>query len=150
MNIINRITTILQEMVEDPDCALASYQYNDKPTANIQLDRNMADPTALLIQLTDWNLDWSKGRVREVANINLSFLKKEPKLDAQGTEQEGIIDEMKELAIDFIKKVNQQRFSIRIKDDEIKVRSVFMRSDSNRSGVNLQMEIEEVQGECLL
>lgn len=150
MKIINRITTILQQMVEDHNCALASYQYNDKPTANIQLDRNMADPTALLIQLTDWNLDWSKGMVREVANINLSFLKKEPKLDAQGAEQETVIDEMKALAIDFIRRLNEHRFSVRINDDTIKVRSVFMRSDSNRSGVNLQMEIEEVRGECLL
>lgn len=149
MRIVNILTNILTAMVEDNDCTLASWQYNDKPTANIQLDRNMSDPTALLIQLTDWKLDWASGRIREKASINISFLQKEGKLDANGITQEAIITNMKNLAVDFIKRVNERKFSIRIVDDEITVKSIFLRSDSNRTGVNLQMEIEEVQGVCL-
>lgn len=148
MNIINRLTFILDAMVEDTNCALASYQYNDKPTANVVLDRNMADPTAILFQLTDWELDWAKGTIKERASINISFLKKEPKLDAKGDEQEAIIDEMKDIAIDFLQRLNGQRFSVGIVDDKVKVKSIFMRSDSNRTGVNLEFELEEVQGSC--
>jgi len=140
---------ILKGMAEDEYCDLASYQYNDKPTANIVLDKKMDDPTALLIQITDWKIDWSKGRILEKAAINLSFLKKEPKLDAKGIEQEAIVSDMKDLAIEFLRRLKQRRFQVRIVDDEITVKSVFLRSDSNRTGVNLQFELEEVQGNCL-
>lgn len=145
MIITDKLIGILDGMVSEG--VLSSFQYEDKPTANVRLDRNMGDPTAILFQLTDWRLDWSMGTIKEKASINISFLKKEDKLDAKGIEQETIIDSMKEIALDFIRRVKDVK-SLRMTDEYVEVKSVFLRSDSNRSGVNLQFDIEELQGEC--
>lgn len=148
MKIVETIIGILDEMKNDAGCALNSYQYNDKMTANLTLDRKMEDITGLLIQITDFQLDLSKMTVREKCNLNVSFLKKETKLDAQGMEQDRIIDETKDVAIDFLRRVFALK-GYRVTDDTIRVKSVFLRGDSARSGVNISFEIVELQGECL-
>lgn len=149
MNIIRHLTTILEDMKNDTDCLLNSYQYNDKPTANINLDRKMEDITALLIQITDFQLEMNSMTVRETADINISFLQRETKLDAQGSEQDIMIDNTKDVAIDFLKRVFALK-GFRIVDDTINVKSVFLRSDSARTGVNISFKITELQGECIL
>ncbi len=149
MVIVTKITDILAAMVEDTGCDLASYQYNDASTANVRLDSKMPSPTALFYQITDWRLDFSTGLLKERTSINVSFLKKETKLDDGGSDQDAIIDDMKEIAIDFLSRVLADK-TLRLLDYDIRMKSVFLRSDSNRTGVNLTLEIEEVQGECII
>lgn len=148
MHIVNIINSILQAMVEDQDCELQSWQYNDLSTANVRLDNKKPSPTAVFLQISDWTMGVNAINVRESADINISFLEKEGKMDAGGIEQDGIIDRMKWLAIDFVKRLRNVK-SLEIEDDEIKIKSVFLRSDSNRSGVNIQLSLKERQGECL-
>lgn len=146
--IVTRINQILEDMVNDEYCDLASYQYEDKPTANVKLDNKNPSPTALFIQITDWKLSFDRMTVKEKAYVNISFLSKESKLDAGGIEQDVIIAEMKDLAVDFLQRLLEDK-SLRLLDDTIDMKSVFLRSDSNRTGVNISLEVEEKQGECI-
>lgn len=146
--ITTRINNILEDMVNDEYCDLASYQYEDKPTANVKLDNKKPSPTALFIQITDWKLSFDRMTVKEKAYVNISFLSKESKLDAGGIEQDVIIAEMKDLAVDFLQRLLEDK-SLKILDDTIDMKSVFLRSDSNRTGVNISLEVEEKQGECI-
>lgn len=148
MVIVRHLTTILQNMVDDNDSLLKSFQYNDKPTANVKLDSKMEDITAILFQITDFELQMNRLTVREKADINITFLQKESKLDAEGYEQDIIIDNTKDVAIDFIERLMDDK-TLRILDDTIDVKSVYLRSDSNRTGVNVNLKIEQKQGECL-
>ena len=148
MYIVRHLTAILQQMVEDTDSLLNSYQYNDKPTANVKLDSKMNDITAVLFQITDFQLQTNRLTVKEKADINISFLQKETKLDAQGTEQDTIIDTTKDVALDFLKRVIADK-RLKLQDDTIDIKSVYLRSDSNRTGVNMTLKISEVQGQCL-
>lgn len=148
MRIVGHLITILEAMKSDTDCLLNSYQYNDKPSANLVLDKKMEDITAVLFQITDFTITTNMLTVKEEAEINITFLQKETKLDAQGTEQETYIDNTKDVAIDFIKRVMDDS-ALKILDDTIQCRSVYLRSDSNRTGVNVQLRITEKQGSCL-
>lgn len=148
MKIVETIIGILDEMKNDAGCALNSYQYNDKPTANLVLDRKMEDITAVLFQITDFRLETNRMSVKEIADINITFLQKETKLDAQGYEQDIMIDNTKDVALDFIKRVMALK-NIKIMEDTIDVKSVYLRSDSARTGVNISLKLGEVQGTCL-
>lgn len=148
MIIVTKIIGVLEAMVTDTNCKLKSYQYNDRPTANVRLDSKKPSPTAVLMQLTDWDMDIKSGVLTEEADINVTFLSKEGKMDADGDEQEPIIDAMRDLAVEFISRVREIS-SIRIEDDTVKVKSVFLASDSNRTGVNITLTIKQKQGGCL-
>jgi len=52
------------------------------------------------------------------------------------------------LAVDFISRVRADR-SLRITNDIVNFKSVFYQSDSNRTGVTVELDIEEAQGRCL-
>lgn len=148
MIIVTKIIGVLEAMVTDTNCKLKSYQYNDRPTANVRLDTKSPSPTAVFMQLTDWDMDIKSGVLTELANINVTFLSKDGKMDADGNEQEPIIDAMRDLAVEFISRVREIQ-SIRIEDDTVKVKSVFLASDSNRTGVNITLTIKQKQGGCI-
>lgn len=149
MTITTKIKTILSAMVDDVNCALKSYQYNDKPTANVTLDKGMESPTALFMQLTDWTVDLSGGTAKETTEINVSFLISEKQLDATADKQETAIDTAWGIAKDFIGRVLATN-GIVPTGDTIDVKSVFLRSDSARTGVNVSMTLTTKQGYCII
>lgn len=148
MKLVRKINEILESMVEDTDCTLASYQYNNLSKANVNLDNRKPSPTALFIQITDFVVDMSLINKREKANVLISFLTKENKTDSQAVDQDVLIDDMTVLAIDFIKRIKEDK-TIRILNDEIKFKSVFYKSDSNRTGVSIELELLDLVGECI-
>lgn len=148
MIIVRKLTNILQQMVDDTDCLLQSWQYNNMSKAAQRLDNKLPNPTALLVQISDWTINLKMATKREASEISVFFLDKEPKLDNEALYQDITVDNCSDMAIDFIKRVKNDT-SLRIMEDTIKVKSVFYQSDSNRSGVCIQFRIEETQGECL-
>ena len=147
LRIVNVIRNILDGMVEDEYCDLQSWQYNDMATSNVKLDSKKPSPTAVCYQITDFEYDLNTGIRRERANVLVAFLQKESKLDAEGLEQDQIIKEMSDIAFEFMSKVMSEG-SLRILNDKIKLKSTFLRSDSNRTGVVLELELEEKSGTC--
>lgn len=148
MRIVRQLNNILQNMIDDPDCALASYQYNNLSKANVKLDYKKPSPTALFIQITDFVLDISLINKREKVNVLVSFLTKENKLDGQAVDQDVLIDDMSNLAVEFLKRVKADK-TIRILNDEINFKSVFLTSDSNRTGVSIELDLLDLAGECI-
>lgn len=148
MILVQKINNILEGMVNDTNCDLASYQYNNLGKANVVLDNKKPNPTALFVQVTDFVIDMSMINKREKMFILVSFLQKENKLDSEATAQDSIITDMSELAIEFVKRVRADR-TIRILNDELKLKSVFYKSDSNRTGVTIELELMDLVGECL-
>lgn len=148
MTIVEKLTEILQGMVDDTNCPLQSWQYNRLSKANVRLDTKMPSPTALFVQIVDWKIDMNRLTKRELAHISVSFLDKQPKLDDEGMNEDVIVSKMADLAVDFITRVREDR-SIRIENDVVNVKSVFYQSDSNRTGVTVELDITEVQGTCL-
>lgn len=147
LKIVDVLRGILIEMTDDEECELASWQYNDMATSNVKLDNKKPSPTAVFYQVTDFEYDLRTGIRREKANILVAFLQKENKLDADGLEQDQIIKEMSDIAFEFMSKVMSEG-SLRILNDKIKLKSTFLRSDSNRTGVVLELELEEKSGTC--
>lgn len=148
MIIVRKLTSILQEMTEDTDCLLASWQYNNMAKGNVRLDNKLPNPTALLVQIADWDLNLNMNTKKEAAEVSVFFLDKETKLDNEALYQDITIDNCSDIAIDFIKRVMADK-SLKIMEDTIKVKSVFYQSDSNRTGVCIQFRIEQRQGECI-
>lgn len=149
MRIVDKLTSILSAMVDDSGSELASYQYNSKPLANVSLDRNKPSPTALLLVITDWDLEHNGVTVKESAEVNVSFLISQRPADRNMTAvDDNIIDRAVGIAVDFISRLMADK-SLRIEDESVKVKSVYDRSDSTRSGVNLTLRITEKQGVCL-
>lgn len=149
MIIVRKLTSILQEMTEDTNCLLESWQYNNMSKANVRLDNKLPNPTALFIQISDWTLDLNFNTKREAAEVCIFFLEKETKLDNEALYQDITVDNCSDIAIDFIKRIKADN-SLKITDDTIKVKSVFYQSDSNRSGVCVQFRLEQRKGECIL
>lgn len=150
MRITDKILGILQAMVDDAECGLQSYQYNSKPLANVSLDRNKKSPTAFLLVITDWELDISKrNSIREQAEVNISFLTNQRPPDrGMAPVDADIITPMASLAADFLARLMADR-SLALDDDTVRMKSVYDRSDSTRSGVNITLHLEERQGVCM-
>lgn len=146
--IVETIRNILTGMVDDESCELQSWQYNDMATSNVKLDNKKPSPTAVCYQVTDFEYDLRTGIRREKANVLVAFLQKENKLDAEGLEQDQIIKQMSDIAFEFLSKIMAEG-SLRILNDKIKLKSTFLRSDSNRTGVVIELELEEKSGTCL-
>ena len=149
LRIVDKLVHILEDMVADTASDLASFQYNSIAKGNVRLDAKMANPTALLVQITDWSLDLTNMTKREAVEVSLFFLDKETKIDNEALAQEVIIKRMADIiACDFLSRLMTDK-SLRIVDEKVKIKSVFYQSDSNRDGVCLQMRIEERGGSCL-
>ncbi len=147
LKIVDVLRGILIEMTDDEECELASWQYNDMATSNVKLDNKKPSPTAVFYQITDFVYDLTTGIKREKANVFVAFLQKEVKLDAEGLEQDKIIKKMSEIAFEFLKNVMDEG-SLRVLNDKITLKSTFLRSDSNRTGVVMELELEEKSGTC--
>ena len=81
------------------------------------------------------------------ADIAASVADKIGKTEAMTAVDANIIDRAAAIAVDFISRVMAEK-TLRIEDDTLKVKSVYDRSDSTRSGVNLTLTITEKQGVC--
>lgn len=128
------------------DSYIDGFVFEDKPTANVRLDKK-GDVVGVLYQFTDFDLDFSTGLVKETAEINVSFLQKESKLDAGGNEQYDIVSEMKDVMMEFLRRLKAVSEYV-ITDKVLNIKTVFLNTDSNRTGVNCQLTLKQKQGSC--
>lgn len=128
------------------DGYIDSYLFEDKPTANVRLD-SRGDVAGILYQFVDFDLDFSSGLLKESAELNISFLIKDRKLDSSGEEEYDIISEAKEIMLEFIRRVRELK-EYTIVEKTLNIRSVFLTTDSNRSGCNCQFSLKSKQGSC--
>ena len=140
-----KIIEILNGLQEDG--YIDNYLFEDRPTANVRLD-SRGNTVGILYQFVDFDLDFSSGLLKESAEINVSFLQKEVKLDAGGNEQYDIVSEMKEVMLEFLRRVKALSEYV-ITDKVLTIKTVFLNTDSNRTGVNCTFTLKSKQGSCI-
>lgn len=126
--------------------SIDTVMYDSGFSANVRIDRNPT-PAALLYLLTDWNLNISKGAVRESAEMEVFFFDRASH-DQKGEEKDVIVKRMEVIAREFLGLVLADS-SIRLKDDVIKIRSSYGKFDTFVVGVSVHLTIEEKQASCL-
>ena len=145
MIIVNTVTGILEAMRQDTGSPLQSWQYNSPARVNVENDYT-ATPTAVMYCLTDWEVTFTT--VRERASVAVGFLTLQPNIDFDGAENDTKVTQMKDCAIDFVRRVNEGGV-LRIEDDTVRIRSIYDMNDRNLTGVFLEITLKEVQGQCL-
>lgn len=121
--------------------------YDSANSANVRID-DSADPIAILYLISDWNVDVRHGIAKEIANIRI-FFGKRAEFDIKGEDKDIIVDDMLLIGKYFINEINNNSV-IRIIDDRIKIRNVWGKFDSFLCGVEIIVQVEQKQGECIL
>lgn len=145
MNIVNHFTSLLEAMRQDTNSQLKSWQYNSPSRANVENDYSTV-PTAVMYCLTDWRVQ--ADIVREMAQVSVGFLTTQPELDFDGMHNETLIDDMKDIALDFIARISSAGV-VEITSDTIDIRSIYDGDDRNLTGVFVTLDCKEIQGQCL-
>ena len=140
-----KIIEILSGLQEDG--FIDNYLFEDFPTSNVRLDK-VGNSAGILYQFVDFDLDFSSGLLKESSEINVSFLIKDRKLDSSGEEEYDIISEAKEIMLEFLRRVRDLK-DYTIVEKTLNIRSVFLNTDSNRSGCNCQFTLKQKQGSCI-
>lgn len=151
MIIVDKIRAILNTMlppenpVEGADYVKTVF-YTSSWDSNLRIDRKPT-PLALLLLISDWTIDISRGTKKESGELQVFFADR-AKFDSTGEQKDVIVKRMEELATEFIAKVMADK-SIRIIDDSVKMRSSYGSWDTFVVGVSVTMRIEEKRGSCL-
>lgn len=139
------LTDILADMVTNTDSPLESWQYNTPSRANVENDYTQT-PTAVMYCITDREINLTIAR--EVAEVTVGFLTQQANIDFDGLDNEALIEQMHDVALDFIARIcNDSR--LEINNDTVRVRTVFDLDDRNLTGVFCELTIREVQGQCV-
>lgn len=120
--------------------------YDSANSANVRIDDSV-EPIAILYLISDWNVDIRHGISKEIANIRI-FFGKRAEFDIKGEDKDIIVDEMLIIGKNFINEIKNNT-SIRIVDDRIKIRNVWGKFDSFLCGVEIVVQVEQKQGECI-
>lgn len=142
---VTHITGILEAMRLDALSPVKSWQYNSPGRANVENDYSET-PTAVCYCITDWEA--TLNIVREVASVAVGFLTVQPNIDFDGLANEVLIDNMKGIALDFVRRISEGGV-LEIATDTIRIRSIYNLDDRNLTGVFLEITLREVQGQCL-
>lgn len=145
MRIVDTLTGILEAMRQDASSPLKSWQYNSPSRANVEHDYSRT-PCAVMYCITDWSVNLNIAR--ETAQVAVGFLTENPRLDYNGLDADGIIDGMKAVALDFLARMADGG-AVEVTGDSVRIRSAYADDDRNLAGVFLEMEVRELQGECL-
>lgn len=145
MIIVTEVTGVLEAMLQDTLSPLQSWQYNSPARVNVENDFTKT-PTAVMYCLADWEVTFTT--VRERASVAVGFLTLQPNIDFDGLENDTRVEQMKDIALDFVRRVHEGGV-LRIEDDTIRIRSIYDMDDRNLTGVFLEITLLEVQGQCL-
>lgn len=143
--IIDTIKTICEDNLQLP------FLYESVSMGNVRLDKQREFPLALLLSVTDWEVDNTIGNLKETADIRLFFLTKngnKPPIDYDATTNQTMIDTCKGYALNFIDRVNKSNV-IDFNSNSISIKSVYDYDDANVTGVVIMARIKERAGECL-
>lgn len=127
--------------------AIKQFIYESPAVTNIKLDK-AEFPCAVLLCMTETIINTEFGYQREMADCNLSFLVKADSIDFDGWKNQVKIDAMKQLAMDFYKKL-LERNNFSVDGTELHFYSVFNKGDVLTTGVSFQFRAIEKVGKCI-
>lgn len=123
-----------------------SFEFNDWTRANVTLDYKCL-PTCLYVLPVSGELNAKNGNFRDYPNMLIAFLDKAD-LDFEGTDNEIVVERMKDYARQFIIAVNRSGLFEPI-PDRVSYSTIYDRLDVNLTGVAIQVQLKELQGHCV-
>lgn len=133
-----KIRSIVASMGEDVE-----YQFCNWAQANVALD-HVDKPTIVYVLPPSGTLTFKHSQVKDKPNSQIAFVCTTD-FDFDGTENDGIIEAMKRLAIRFIKAFNESGLFEMIEGDVL-YQVLYDHLDQNVTGVVLTLTLEEIQG----
>lgn len=124
------------------------YMFNDWTRANIEFDFDKVKlPICLFVLPVSGQLFNKNGNFRDYPNCLIAFLDLAD-LDFDGEENECTVEHMKTYAKTFIEAVNRSGMFAPI-PDTTNYSVVYDMLDQNLTGVTIQVQLKELQGDCV-
>lgn len=120
-----------------------NYIFENWTTANVVLDSSTF-PVMLNVLPVSGKFNVGKTQLKDCPNCMLAFLDK-IELDANGIENDAVIERMKSLAKDFIKRMNSSGLFDYL-EGEIPYSVVYDKLDVNVAGIVIELQIKETSG----
>lgn len=133
-----KIRSIVASMGEDVE-----YRFMNWAQANVELD-HIEKPTIVYVLPPSGTLTFKWNEVKDAPNTQIAFVCV-TNFDFDGSENDGIIEEMKRLAIRFVKALNKSELFETI-DGDVLYQVLYDHLDQNVTGIVLTLTLEEVKG----
>lgn len=133
-----KVRKVAESMGEDVE-----YLFMNWSQANVAMDA-ITKPSVVYVLPPSGKLDFSYARVKDYPETQIGFLAPTD-FDFNGTENDNIIEQMKRLAIKFIKALNASK-CFELIEGKQPYQVVYDFLDQNVTGIVLNLPLEEVDG----
>jgi len=133
-----KVRSIVASLGEDVD-----YQFCNWAQANVALD-SVSKPTIVYVLPPSGNLDFRRTQVKDRPETQLAFVCTTD-FDFDGTENDGIIEAMKRLAVRFVKAYNNSGLFEQI-EGYVPYQVLYDHLDANVTGIILNLTLIEEDG----
>lgn len=133
-----KVRKVAESMGEDVE-----YLFMNWSQANVAMD-SITKPSVVYVLPPSGKLDFSYARVKDYPETQIGFLAPTD-FDFDGTENDNIIEQMKRLAIKFIKALNASK-CFELIEGKQPYQVVYDFLDQNVTGIVLNLPLEEVDG----
>lgn len=136
------VETKVRRVVESMN-ADAEYLFMNWAQANVAMDA-ITKPTIVYVLPPSGKLDFGYARVKDYPETQIAFLSPTD-FDFDGTENDNIIEQMKRLAVKFVKVLNESELFESIEGEQ-SYQVVYDFLDQNVTGVVLNLTLKEEKG----
>lgn len=133
-----KVRRVVETMGEDVE-----YLFMNWAQANVAIDA-ITKPSVVYVLPPSGKLDFGYARVKDYPETQIAFLSPTD-FDFDGTENDNIIEQMKRLAIKFVKALNASEY-FEVIEGRHPYQVVYDFLDQNVTGVVLNLLLEEVEG----
>lgn len=133
-----KVRKVAESMGEDVE-----YLFMNWSQANVAMDA-ITKPSVVYVLPPSGKLDFSYARVKDYPETQIGFLAPTD-FDFDGTENDNIIEQMKRLAIKFVKALNTSK-CFELIEGKQPYQVVYDFLDQNVTGIVLNLPLEEVDG----
>lgn len=137
--------TYREKLKEVADSLGVSFVFQDWTTANVEIDQTSL-PAVVYVLPASGSLAFKSGFIRDNQNGMLAFLDKVI-LDAEGVDNDNVVDRMKRLAMQYIVRLNATGYFETL-DGVLPYRTIYSELNANVSGISFEVALKEVVGIC--
>lgn len=145
MKITNYLKSLLDAQVSEGLINSSHYTY---PSQFNMIAGRCKLPAGVMTLPDEWRLECNTVTARESGIFHIYFLKTQSQLDFDATQNEGYIDEMIDVAVDFVGRLKNNPV-IEIMEIDIRMQSMYDVTNQNLTGVHLKLNLKEKQGRCI-
>lgn len=137
MTVESKIKSIVEQMEG------VTYIFENWATANERLD-NIAMPAVLNVLPASGHFNLGKTQLKDYPFCMIAFIDKSD-LDFDGTENDGIIERCKNLAKEFLLRLNASDLFEHV-DEDIPYSVIYDKLDVNVTGIVIEAQLKETRG----